>query len=131
MLFYSQSKGEWTTETGEVISTGWYAGGNEGQSPQGVNNPAFQAYRDVGPLPQNIYSLSPLHTVQRLGPSMALTPEEPQAMFGRAGFLLHLGNPAKPPQSSSEGCAVAPNYTELAKIEALRIKGESQITVTA
>lgn len=131
MLFYSQSKGVWTDDNGEVISEGWYAGGDEGMSPRAVNNPMYQQYKDMGPLPQNVYTMSPLHRIVRLGPSMALTPEDPSKMFGRAGFLLHLGNPEKPPQSSSEGCPVAPTIEALELLEQLRASGQDQVTVTA
>jgi hypothetical protein len=131
MLFYSQSTGVWANDQGDVISEGWYAGGNLGTAPQAVNNPLYQAFHDTGPLPRNVYTLSPLHLTGRLGPAIALTPEDTAKMKGRGGFLLHLNNPARPPQSSSEGCPVAPTYADLEKIEALRSAGETQVTVTA
>lgn len=131
MIFYSQTNGIFTADDGTAISEGWYAGGKLGMAPVAVNNPAYQYVIDTGPLPQAVYTMSPLHTVQRIGPCMALTPEDPSVMGGRGGFLFHLNNPSRPPRSSSDGCAVAPSMAELEKIEALRAGGETQVTVTA
>jgi hypothetical protein len=130
MLFYSQTRGDVTNDEGEVISSGWYAGGNMGASPAAVNNPAYQYERDVGPLPQGVYTMSPLHTVPRIGPCIALTPNDLAVMHGRGGMLLHCDNRSRSPQSSSEGCAVAPTLLELKKVEALRASGQYQLEVT-
>ena|ERR1700689_2166797 len=131
MLFYSQTRGEFSNADGEIISIGWYAGGDMGTVPEAVNNPAFQFVPDVGPLPQNVYTASPMHVVPRVGPCMTLTPDDPLAMHGRGGMLLHCNNPTRPPRSSSEGCAVAPSLAELNHIAALVEGGENRITVTA
>jgi hypothetical protein len=124
MLFYSQSKGEWTNDQGEVIVSGCYAG-------RGIfkNDPASQGIEDGGPLPQGQYTISPLHTIPHLGPAMALTPAPANTMFGRGGFFNHLENPAHPGESS-DGCIVFPNYEALDKIETLRAAGQDQVMVT-
>ena len=131
MLFYSQTHGDITDDEGEVVSSGWYAGGNMGTVPQAVNNPIYQYVPNVGPLPQGVYTMSPLHTVLRIGQCIALTPDNPAAMRGRAGMLLHCNDASRAPQSSSEGCGIAPTLADLVKIEAFRAAGQTQLQVTA
>jgi hypothetical protein len=131
MLFYSQRKGEWTDDLGEVIASGCYAG-------NGIykNDPSQQAVKNHGPLPQGQYTISPLHTIPHLGPAMILTPAISNEMFARSDFFAHLDNPAHPGHSSN-GCIVFANDGELSGhekqmlIEARRAAGEDQVTVIA
>jgi Tlde1 domain len=132
MLFYSQSKGIWTDDQGEVIVAGCYAGNG-----QWKNDPASQALRDHGPLPRGKYSISPPHTIPHLGLAMCLTPAPTNEMYGRGGFFAHLENRAHPGESS-DGCVVFENdavglsgYQKLIKIGMLLAIAGNQLTVTA
>ena len=132
MLFYSQTKGEWTADDGAVIVSGCYAGMGAGK-----NNSAMEDIHNVGPLPCGRYTISPLHTIPHLGPAMALTPAPMNKMFGRSGFFIHLDNPIHL-GASSDGCIVCASdpegplsgYQKQAKIEELRSAGQDQVTVT-
>lgn len=98
MLRYSQSKGHLFRD-GLLIGLG-YAGNGEG-----LNNPADQAVRNVGPLPQGLYTLK-LRTDTKLGPRVfALEPDPANAMFGRSEFFIHWDN-SRQNFSASEGCIV-------------------------
>jgi hypothetical protein len=137
MLFYSQGKGVWTNEAGEVLVSGCYAGIGSGK-----NNPDMQTVHNVGPLPQGVYGIGPLmihppgDPLRHLGPCMSLTPHPTNTMFGRSGFFIHLDNPAHPGMSSN-GCIVPQGdgnmsgLGKLQKIDYLREKGEAVVTVTA
>jgi hypothetical protein len=138
MLFYSQTKGQFTNDSGAVVIDGCYAGRDVPNGFYGKNNPVCQAAHDIGPLPQGQYTISPLHAIPHLGPAMALTPAPDNEMFARSGFFIHLDNPIHI-GASSDGCIVCagdPNgplagYQKQAKLEALRCGGEDQLTVTA
>ena len=129
MLYYRQSKGEWTDDLGEVIVSGCYAGKGAGK-----NDPSDQEIHGCGPLPQGQYTISPLHTIPHLGPAMALTPAPTNQMFGRSGFFVHLENPAHLGESS-DGCIVFASdptlsgYQKQLVIEARRAAGDGQLTV--
>ena len=124
MLFYSQSKGEWTDDQGEVIVSGCYAGRG-----QYKNNPGEDATHGLGPLPRGQYTIGPLHTIPHLGPAMALTPAPTNEMHGRWGFFAHLDNPAHP-GDSSDGCIVVPGSQWLTKLNNLVTFDQDQVTVT-
>lgn len=112
-----------------MVCVGCYAGGDGAARPDAKNNPEFQDVHNVGPLPQGQYTIGPLHTVPHMGPCMPLTPEPANSMFGRAGFFVHLDNPAHV-GASSDGCIVVPSYADLQKVEMLRVGGADQLTVT-
>lgn len=100
MLYYEQRTGHlWRDET--LIGLG-YAGRG-----LGLNNPAAQSQRDIGPLPQGRYQLF-ASTIRRLGPPgcvFGLSPDAKNFMFGRSGFFIHCDNAAAD-FSASEGCIV-------------------------
>lgn len=104
---YEQCSGKLFDGSGEFIGVG-YAGGNCGKNPEGVNNPAMQEMRSVGPLPQGLYSLGAVVEGSHLGVfAIPLMPDPANEMFGRSAFYCHgdnkLGN-----QSASEGCIIMP-----------------------
>jgi len=111
---YSQSSGmviHVDDESGTKTAEGWgYAGAGEG-----LNNPAMQHVRDLGPLPQGSYTIGP----QRDNPifvrnrritlpgSMRLTPTGDTNLLGRpGGFLIHGGDYES--MTSPQGCIVLP-----------------------
>ncbi len=84
---------------GEVIATGYSGSGS------GRNNPAQQAVRDVGPIPQGLYSIGPQFNAPVQGPcSMRLSPVGQDAL-GRDGFMIHGDNAA---HDASTGCVILP-----------------------
>jgi hypothetical protein len=95
---YSQSSGQ-LTRNGQRIAAG-YSGAGVGR-----NNPAEQAVRNVGPIPQGRYSIGPEFDAPVQGPcTMRLTPEGHDAL-GRDGFLIHGDNAA---HDASTGCIILP-----------------------
>jgi Protein of unknown function (DUF2778) len=128
MLFYNRMLGEWS-KGGNSFLSGCYAGMDIGK-----NNAAMQEVHDVGPLPAGIYTIGLMVMRHPLGPSMMLTPDLTNEMFGRSGFFIHLDNPAHP-GFSSDGCIVCqndPSMTGLAKLQKLNAmvaSGENRVTV--
>ncbi len=131
MLFYSQTKGEWTNDAGAVLVSGCYAGIGGSK-----NNPAAQMMRNAGPLPQGVYDIGHLQKFAHLGPAMPLIPQPGNVMFGRSGFYIHLDNPAHIGYSS-DGCIVCQNdaattgFAKLELLDSLQASGESIVTVQA
>jgi Protein of unknown function (DUF2778) len=93
-------------------STG-YAGGNCGKNPEGVDNPADEGIKDVGPLPEGLYTAGALVEHSHLGvDAIPLIPDPSNDMKGRGGFYLH--GDTIPPGNASEGCIVQPHLQRLA-----------------
>lgn len=87
------------------VATG-YSGGNCGQDPSGVDNPADESIPDVGPIPEGVYSLGTPVPQSHLGPfAIPLLPSSSNQMFGRSGFFCHGDNAT---HSASEGCIIMP-----------------------
>lgn len=98
---YSQSTGN-LEFNGTFIASGYSGHGD------GVNNPADESIRDVGPLPQGTYTIGAPFTHPVCGPeSMRLTPDPTNEMFGRDGFLIH-GDTAAMNHTASDGCIIMP-----------------------
>jgi hypothetical protein len=80
---YDQATG-CLSHDGRPVGTG-YSGHGEG-----VNNPAMQDVRSVGPIPRGQWSIGPARLQPILGPvAMPLAPEEGTETFGRTGFWAH------------------------------------------
>lgn len=95
---YSQSTGQLTLN-GSVIAIGYSGCGS------GRNNPAEQAVRNVGPIPQGLYRIGPEFDAAVQGPcSMCLSPDGHDAL-GRDGFMIHGDNAS---HDASTGCIVLP-----------------------
>lgn len=70
----------------------------------GLNNPAEQATKNVGPLPCGLYRMeAPVDTSSHGNYVIWLTPDPKNQMFGRFGFGLHDDN-RKGDHSGSSGC---------------------------
>lgn len=106
MWTFKQSTGD-LSHNGVHVASG-YAGGAQGKSPEGVNNPAMQSQHDIGPLPQGAYTIGAPSTHANLGPyAMQLTPAPTNTMFGRSGFFIHgdkVGKEGK--RMASDGCMI-------------------------
>ena len=86
MISYSQCAGAFALPDGTVLD-GCYSGGGVTGREDMRNNSAFQSTRNLGPLPQGQYTISPAHTVPGKGPCvMALTPRRP--IYVRARRIL-------------------------------------------
>lgn len=74
----------------------------------GLNNPAYEATHDVGPIPEGAWKIEPPYTHPQLGPvTMNLTPWPATDTHGRDAFRIH-GDNSKGDQSASHGCIIAP-----------------------
>lgn len=107
MWTYRQSTGILTHDN--VFAGAGYSGHGEGR-----NNPEMQPVHNVGPIPQGLYRIGPVHDTDSHGPIvMALEPQGHNAL-GRSGFLLH-GDNIK--HDASEGCIIMPRQvrTEVSK----------------
>jgi hypothetical protein len=101
MLIYKQSTGQFLTESGDFVTSG-YSGFGEGR-----NNPSMQCVPNVGPLPVGLYDVSEPHPTTAHGPFvMTLTPHDFSKMCNRGGFLIH-GDSSEHPGQASHGCIVS------------------------
>ena len=75
-MIYKITTGTLTTEAGEPILSGMYAGGDHGTCPEAVNNPAYCAVHMTGPLPIGFYDIGEFqpHCAAVSSPAFALTP---------------------------------------------------------
>ena len=72
----------------------------------GLNNPAMQDVRDVGPIPIGQYNIGPGYTHRILGRvTMNLNPLKGTNTFGRTLFRIH-GDSPDLDNSASKGCIV-------------------------
>ncbi len=102
---YSQSTGNLTCTDDifgyEYLSCNGYAGGS-----LGFNNPDFQWWRNLGPLPQGDYTVGGPNNSH--GPfTRPLTPSPNNNMFGRNRFFIHGDNEDRN-NTGSKGCIVFP-----------------------
>ena len=109
MWTFEITSGKWYDPLGHFVSRG-YAGGNCGKDPEGINNPAMEGVKNVGPLPEGAYTFGPPVEHSQLGAfAIPLIPDSTNEMHGRGDFYLHGDTLA--PKSASEGCIVQPRPT--------------------
>ena len=82
-LNYAQSTGKLTLDDGTLVAVGW-----AGRGP-GKNNPALQAVKSTGPLPQGVYTVGEWHDHPRLGLMVARLIQTEGETFGRDEFFIH------------------------------------------
>lgn len=100
MWVYHQSTGELYRE-GKLVVVG-YSGHGEG-----LNNPALEHARNVGPIPAGMYRIGEAYHHPDLGKvCMNLTPVHHSAR-GRDAFRVH-GDNSKLDKSASNGCIILP-----------------------
>ena len=100
MLIYVQSTGDLLSDTGALWGRG-YSGRGEG-----LNNPAAQHIRAVGPIPIGLYVMSPAFDHAMLGPvAIPLAPDPKNNMLGRSAFYIH-GDNSKRDNTASHGCII-------------------------
>lgn len=103
MWQYRQSTGELLRD-GQHVATG-YSGYQLGK-----NNPAAQAERDVGPIPQGRWTIHgpPFDTAEHGPYVLRLVPCDGTVTFDRDGFLIH-GDSLAHPGEASRGCIILPH----------------------
>ncbi len=82
-LNYAQSTGKVTLDDGTLVAVGWAGRG------KGKNNPAMQAVKSTGPLPQGVYTIGPWYDHPRLGVMVARLIQTEGETFGRDEFFIH------------------------------------------
>jgi len=101
MVTWSQSKGV-LTKNGEYWGRGYSGHG------AGVNNPAMQQVRDIGPIPQGVYAIDHPYDSPNTGPfTLPLTAKNIDLCFGRSDFRIH-GDSKEHPGQASHGCIILP-----------------------
>lgn len=118
--------GKFYDPSGEFVSSA-YAGGNVGKNPDGVNNPDDEGLKNIGPLPEGLYTCGEPVEHSKLGAfAIPLHPDPSNDMQGRGDFYLH-GDTAALNHSASEGCIIAPRPTR----NAVWASSDHQIQVVA
>jgi hypothetical protein len=123
----------WTYQqsTGRLSRNGALVGACYSGHGEGLNNPAMQDVRGVGPIPQGSYTVGPPKTpIDHLGPlAMPLSPHPDNEMFGRSAIFMHGDNPAMD-HTASDGCVVAGPVIRNAVNQA-RLEGDDLLQVIA
>lgn len=115
-------------KTGRLLHDGVFVWQGYSGHEEGLNNPDMQAVKDVGPLPQGLYTIGMPYAHPHLGPiCMNLNPDKNNEMFGRGDFRIHADNAAKN-NSASEGCIVMPMAIRV-KIGEAVAKGDAKLEV--
>lgn len=100
MWTYEQATGRMRDDLGTLVGVGYSGSG------VGKNNATMQFAVDLGPIPCGTYSIGmPRDTVKHGPYVLPLAPDASNAMYGRAGFLIH-GDSLAAPGTASEGCIV-------------------------
>ena len=101
MWVYSQSTGQLSKDSLAVVCG--YSGCKDGK-----NNPECQDDKNLGPIPQGMWTLTECFDSTKHGPyCIRLEPAEGTITFGRDGFLIH-GDSINHPGEASEGCIILP-----------------------
>ena len=100
MWVYAQKQGTLTSQSGNVVGTGYSGFGT------GKNSPAMETVANVGPWPVGLYNLeAPVDTVEHGPYVLRLDPFAENNMHGRAGGLMH-GDSIEFPGEASKGCLI-------------------------
>lgn len=100
-FIYQQKTGRLIGPDGKVWATG-YSGHDEG-----VNNPAKESIRSVGPIPRGFWKIGAPYKSANVGPyALPLEPVGHNAL-GRSAFRIH-GDNSKGDRSASHGCIIVP-----------------------
>jgi hypothetical protein len=106
MWVFEITTGNMYDPNGKLVSNG-YAGGNCGKNPEGIDNPDDEGLKNIGPLPEGIYTFGTPVDHSHLGAfAIPLIPDPANNMLGRGGFYLH-GDTVQY-QAASEGCIIQP-----------------------
>lgn len=106
MWIWSQSAGTLSRD-GQLVSRGYSGKG------RGVNNPAMQGVRGVGPIPRGRWKLVNRYDSKNVGPftitlhAVDATPDDTHDATGRGAFRIH-GDSIRAPGTASKGCIILP-----------------------
>jgi hypothetical protein len=104
---YAQGSGQLTYVDNQTGARSPVVAGYSGHGP-GLNNPAMQNVRNVGPIPQGVYDIGSQRDSLRTGRGVLdLSPRLGTNTFGRTDFQFH-GDNSRGDQSASRGCIVVP-----------------------
>lgn len=99
---YSQSTGDLRSPAGSRVGIGYSGHGD------GLNNPAMEQVKKVGPIPRGEWAIGDFFNHEEKGSMVArLTPFDGTETFGRDGFLIH-GDNDHLNHTASEGCVILP-----------------------
>jgi type VI secretion system (T6SS) effector TldE1-like protein len=98
-LVYHQSTGKVTLDDKEIGQG--YSGKGEGK-----NKPDKEDVKNVGPIPQGLYTIGKAREYKKMPDCFDLTPDGHDA-HGRTEFLIH-GDSKTDPGNASEGCIILP-----------------------
>jgi hypothetical protein len=120
---------EYRQSTGQFTGSQFAAQGYSGKW-EGLNRPSLQSVKDIGPIPQGIYTIQRPQEDAKVGRvAMRLIPDPTNEMFGRGDFLIHGPHP-NDNHDSSEGCIILPYEARLV-IGAAVLEGNNQLSVVA
>lgn len=124
---YEQSTGHWIGPTADSHAFG-YSGHGEG-----LNNPALQGVRAVGPIPRGKWKIQPPRDSDTTGPytmkllaADAVPGDDTHQPTGRGAFRIHGDNRAAD-MSASHGCIILPRKAR----EAIWASGDHDLEVVA
>ena len=111
MWVFQNGTGKLFSPSQNLVEVG-YAGGDKGLHKEGINSPAYQYTKDIGPLPIGWYTFGPAVEGTHLGPlAIPLTPDPENDMRGRGGFYCH--GDTTPSGRASEGCIIMSHSTRM------------------
>lgn len=97
-------------------------------SGDGLNNPAWQGVRNIGPIPVGRYKIAQ-STATGKGPLVFdLAPDPGNSMHGRSGFMIHWDT-ADHSLRASEGCIIHRDPFVFQKIQAQLKLGDDRLDV--
>lgn len=104
MWVYNRPTGE-LSHNGKVVGKG-YSGNGEG-----LNNPAIESVKDVGPIPAGEYTIGDFFDdIGGKGRLVChLIPSVLNMMFNRSGFMIH-GDNKEMNHTASEGCIILAQF---------------------
>ncbi|HEV2709158.1 MAG TPA: tlde1 domain-containing protein [Edaphobacter sp.] len=121
----------WTYEqsTGRLSRNGIDAATGYSGHEDGLNNPAMQDVRMVGPAPRGTYTIGPAQLHPHLGPiTMELIPDAGNEMFGRSELFIH-GDNQQMNHTASDGCLIFNRETRAA-IAVAGLNGDTTLEIT-
>jgi hypothetical protein len=104
----------YSQRTGKLFHGDTLAGSGYSGFGRGKNNPDFEKFADVGPIPAGLWLIQvPPFDSETHGPvCLRLVPERQTDTWGRSGFLIH-GDSIQHPGSASHGCIILPRPVRL------------------
>lgn len=93
---------------GKLVFEGKGHGAGYSGNGAGLNNPAMEGVRGIGPLPEGRYRMTELRlTGASTGPYTIVLVQVSGESHGRSAFRIH-GDNSKGDQSASHGCIILP-----------------------